>query len=531
TQFGGIRPRLMVVSACRTAEPYQLLASLAGGLVQCEFPAVLGWGGSVKDVAATRFASHLYTLLAKRKSLEEAVAEARQLLANDPNPDIRADWHMARLYFGAEGGGPVCTGRRRRHWHDANRADKAYLDQKGKQIPVASRSEFVGRRRPLQTVRRNLDERRPTVVHGLGQHGKSSLAARVASRYPSHDPVVVYMDYTPRGVLQAILSTTSVAGYDGAVEATNMITGVLTQADNPEVFGQTLSRLLDGPLGELQTANGKAVQRPIFLMIDDFERALVDPKPGEMHHVRPELAPGLAKVFRAFADGEHNCHLLVTSRFPFTCVADGEDAADKLSFFHLTDMSDGDFLRQARNLAATGVDLAQKHARGTLSPEALLALEQARIAELCNIIPLVFGSPRLMSYAANLRAGSEAAFQAFCRAAEEYRAKGTTVDQGLLKVLEHIAIGKLLALLDGDERELLRRSCVVNIPVPAGVFEHLHLQFASNPTAAKSSALRLLNLGLWNRYENALNPRLGHDHALIDPLVRPLVDPPEGAAR
>ena len=45
-----------------------------------------------------------------------------------------------------------------------------------------------------------------------------------------------------------------------------------------------------------------------------------------------------------------------------------------------------------------------------------------------------------------------------------------------------------------------------------------------NPQLTEESASRLFGMGLWNRFENRLNHRPGHDHALIDPLVRPLLD-------
>lgn len=91
--------------------------------------------------------------------------------------------------------------------------------------------------------------------------------------------------------------------------------------------------------------------------------------------------------------------------------------------------------------------------------------------------------------------------------------------------LERIAIDRLLGLLSADERELLRRSCLFRIPVPLAVMGHLHPQHTADPRQAEAATARLCGLGVLNRFENPLNFRVGHDHALVDPMVRPKLDP------
>ncbi len=61
-------------------------------------------------------------------------------------------------------------------------------------MPVASAAEFVGRRRQAQRILRAFREREGAgvLIHGIGSHGKSSLAARIANRMPGHDTVVIY---------------------------------------------------------------------------------------------------------------------------------------------------------------------------------------------------------------------------------------------------------------------------------------------------------------------------------------------------
>ena len=182
------RPRLLTLSACETAQADEVIGSAARSLVRRSVPAVLGWGGSVHDDQATIFAAALYKSLAERQSLEHAVAWARfqlhvQMARRQSPTDYRNDWHMARLFVGPKGGGVLAEGGPTRF--RAISATKEFLDAKGdRKVSVATEFEFVGRRRPLQTVLREFYQpaRHGLLIHGVGRLGKSSLAARVAHR-------------------------------------------------------------------------------------------------------------------------------------------------------------------------------------------------------------------------------------------------------------------------------------------------------------------------------------------------------------
>lgn len=522
-QFGDFRPRLLFLSGCTTAEADRLLGSLAGDLAGRGFPAVVGWGGKVRDLAATRFAAVLYQRLAARDSLESAVAQARKKLARHQDENVESEWHKARLFLGSQGGGRITQGSRRRHWHDADRADQEFLDKVNKTIPVASRHEFVGRRRPVQEVLRRLRAHQPTVIHGLGQHGKSSLANRIASRFPSHDPVVVFNDYTPAGILRAIRVVLANEGHDGAVKAQRIIDDEIGRLDgSPGAFAMVLGRLLKGPLRELHTEKGGVEQRPILMVVDDFERAL-EPTPGGLHRVKPELAPGIAALITAFANREHDSLLLFTSRFRFTCIVDGRDATGRLEFYQLPNMSDAELQRQTLQLARQKIADQLKSTPG-LNPDQVNQRERALFDELVGVIRLAFGSPSLMSRIARLLAQSVDRFNVFKKAAQDYVTHGITNDQELLDFLEYVAIDQLLKLLAADERELLRRSTLFQIPVPVAVLALLHPRHHADAAAANAAVERLFALGLLNRFENPIDFRRGHDHALVDPLVRPKLE-------
>ncbi len=152
--FGEHLPRLIFLSACHSAdEPGKPKDAndpappLSTGLVQAGFPAVLGWGGSVLDTDATRFAKEFYGQLARGARPDLGAAYARRMvLAKDGCPG--RDWHLARLYLGPDGGGAICApGAPRRGSVIADRGHQEILQTRlaseageaGHRLSVASR--------------------------------------------------------------------------------------------------------------------------------------------------------------------------------------------------------------------------------------------------------------------------------------------------------------------------------------------------------------------------------------------------------
>ena len=327
-------PRLLFVSACLTAtgadasghlppgdgrkgEPGPgtggggLVAhSLATALVAAGVPAVIGWDGSVDDRAATAFAERLYRGLADRADLAVAVGDARRVLLESQDPAVRADWHLARLWLGPAGGGPLVAGTRKRSLVTATHGTKTFLDRK-QQVPVAAAEMFVGRRPELQQALRALrsGERAGVLLHGQGRLGKSSLAARIADRCPEFAVAVVFGDYAALAILDAVA-----AAVRANPAARQLIEARLPQVrQRPEAVEAVLIDLLAGPCAQA----GEDGQRPLLLVIDDLEQILVA-DPAGPHRVAPDQAPVLAAVLRAFDPAETDSRLLVTSRFTFT---------------------------------------------------------------------------------------------------------------------------------------------------------------------------------------------------------------------
>ncbi|HME27708.1 MAG TPA: CHAT domain-containing protein [Acetobacteraceae bacterium] len=187
------RPRLVFLSACHTGEGDETVDSLASSLIRVGFPTVLGWADAVSDRDASAFAAAFYARAAQPRTTVQATwAAARYDLLRQQRPPVH--WHLARLFLGRTGGGALSAGTAARQRDDPDAGRKGVLDAPGRQIDVASRFEFVGRRRQVQAIQRAFRHKTHAgaVILGLGRQGKSSLAARVIDRHPELMPVVLF---------------------------------------------------------------------------------------------------------------------------------------------------------------------------------------------------------------------------------------------------------------------------------------------------------------------------------------------------
>ena len=511
-----IKPRLLFVSACLTAtgadasrdlpsgdghkgEPGpgtggRLVAhSLATALVAAGMPAVIGWDGSVGDRAATAFADRLYRGLADRADVAVAVGDARRELLKSQDPALRADWHLARLWLGPAGGGPLVAGSRKRSLVTATHGTKTFLDRK-QLVPVAAAGMFVGRRPELQQSLRALrsGQRAGVQLHGQGRLGKSSLAARIADRCPDLAVAVVFGDYGALAILDA-----AAAAVRANPAARDLIELRLPEVrQRPEAIEAVLVDLLAGPLAQA----GEAGQRPLLLIIDDLEQILMA-DPAGPHRVAGEHARVLAAVLRAFDPAETDSRLLVTSRFTFTL----NELEARLEAVPLRPLSPvAQHKLQRRQQAVTPVDrLAER------SGLARRALEASRgnpgLQDLIGL-RLVYGEHVRLERAEAAVAGMEA-----------YLGQGELpADAEVRAFLENLALDTLLQEAGRSDVALLRAAILFALPVPESVIEVLAGQLGG-------STARLRGLGLLIPYPDLYNP--SHAALAAYPLAAGRVEP------
>jgi hypothetical protein len=291
--------------------------SLATALLRAGLPAVLGWDGSVADRAATAFAAALYRRLAEQTGLALAVAAARAALLDGERGGPWPDWHLARLWLGDRGEAeqPFVQGRRKRSLLPADHVQKELL---GKDVPVAAHGYFVGRRRELQRALAALSgaEYNGVLITGMGRLGKSSLAARIVNRLRDQRSVAVLHGRFGIALLLERL-TRALEDQPAAAQLLAQQSAAVQQAlpagDAAALpaLRQLLLNLLGGPCQQRTHAD-----RPLLLVLDDFEQLLVDG--AAPRRVDAEHAGLVRLLLELFDPNRGDSRLLITSRYPFT---------------------------------------------------------------------------------------------------------------------------------------------------------------------------------------------------------------------
>lgn len=502
-------PRLLFLSACETAESHAVLDSLAQSLVRSGAQAVLGWAAPVMDHEAALFASLLLRKLSEGLDLAQAFGSARLELAEHESlpesPDgspAAQDWHLARLYFSAQGGGVLAKAGGPQRLSGRGQAAKAFLDVKDQKVPVAGELEFVGRRNYVQKIlrefRANRAERQAGVfIHGIGRQGKSSLAARVARRMEhTHEALVLFGRYDAAAILSTFRERL------GTAEVTTLVNDWLPRVEEDAAqLLPALTSLLEGPC-----CQKKPGRFPVLFIVDDFEQMLVAQENGP-HRLRPELAPSIRSLLQAFQTAETDSRLLFTCRFEFTLPdRSGAEMTDHLLKVPLHGMSERE---------------SQKQAIAKLRQQTALTRRQQQN------LPDLFNRLNRIRSAAQGNAGLQDLLQSLCLddpptcdtcldQMEVYAQTGELPEEDQMRhFLEKLAIEALICLLSDPARELLRASTLFHLPVPVAVMQKIAEALDTNEHAIA----RLLALGLWESYTDL------HDHQeralAVNALVRP----------
>ncbi len=467
--------------------------SLATALVAAGVPAVIGWDGSVDDRAATVFAQQLYRGLADRVDMAVAVGRARRALLESEDTAVRSDWHLARLWLGPSGGGPVATGRVKRSLVTARRGTKTFLDNK-RQVPVAAAQMFVGRRPQLQRSLRALrsGDRAGVLLHGQGRLGKSSLAARIADRCPDYAVAVVFGDYGAMAILGAVA-----AAVRANPAARQLIDSRLAEVrQRPEAIGAVLVDLLTGPLAQAGDDGGK----PLLLIIDDLEQILVADPDGP-RKVAPDYAGVLAGVLRAFDPAETDSRLVVTSRFTFTLGG----LEDQLEPVQLPPLSEVAQVKLQRRQQALTPPERQAERAGLADRAVAVSRGNPGLQDLIGL-RLVYGEQVALDRA-----------EAAVNGMEAYLRQGDLPpDAAVRAFLENLALDSLVDEAGPSGLALLRAATLFDLPVPEVVIAVL-------ARLVGGSADRLRGLGLLEPYQDL------HDPAQLalaaDPLAAGRIDP------
>mgnify|MGYP000441951378 CR=1 FL=1 len=446
---------LCVVSACQTAKP-TALGSMVRDLVGRRIPAVLGWAASVADREATQLAAHLYGRLARGESSGEALRGAVQDHL-DATADSR-DWHLPRLYLGPTAPlGAVCSPKGPARFGKLV-SRKRYFGR-NRNVPVADPDQFVGRRRDLQRCLRALrgQDHTGVLLHGVGQLGKSSLAARLGDRLTTGAvPFKLAVchgakELDARSILEAV---------NGAIHDPDWRQRYQSQWQSPE-----------GALNVLDDALREAAStHPLLLVLDDLEQVL----DAKQSPVVPQAAfkPTLEAVLAAFDEGQDS-RVLLTSRYDF----------------HLA-----------------GLEFIHRESLGGLKAEAGMRLGQGEglardLRDRC--LEAGRGNPGLTTRLFQLANGApETAKEVLGRLEAHDRERET--ERSVLAFYEHVALEALLGLLSDEEQTVARLAGVVAVPIPVACVDAMARALAVD--GAEDKVARLLALGVLEGHADPVHP-------------------------
>ena len=472
---------LVFLSACSTDLSLHDLdiftESYLHGVVALGIPATIGWAGPIQDEDASLFAAAFYKALSKGADLQLCVAQARRELfeSNLSKANRNQNWHLARLFVHSQRCPATYIMSEVYTQHDIQKPHKTFLDARGARSPVASPEYFVGRRRQLQFCLREFDNQNTSgiLIHGVGQQGKSSLAARLALRLSQdHEILVIYGVFT----IQSFLDSLSKVYPSSFMDIYNDVVQHLKIY--PDSFLHCLPQLLR-PLP------------PILIIIDDLEQVLQAPSDWQL---RPKLRDDLPEarlclqaLLSYFKKDRGSHKLIITSRYRF----------------ELTDQYANSLTKELAELSLSGLETyeAEKQIRsrmgGYVPPG--FPIQRLIIASAQNpgILDLLIGlwQQGLTSKIALVQA-EEALSQM-----ELFLHGGKIPNQDdLQSYLEKIAVEALLEILTDEEKRWLQYSLLFRYyPIPESVFLHIGEAFQL------TSYERIKDLGLWAQFTDPVN--------------------------
>jgi tetratricopeptide (TPR) repeat protein len=469
-------PQLIFLSGCRTGQGGKLGAvpSLAEGLLKLGAKAVLGWGQTVLDTDATAAAAALYGELAAGYEVTEALSRTYQALIGQQ----ARDWHLLRLYVGRALPGQLVTTLRTPGRKRAPKPSvvEQFLDVDTKQVKVASRGSFVGRRRQLQSCLRalknppsppyqggntgktppyqggNIGKTLPyqggniggvgVLIHGMGGLGKSTLAARLCDRLPEFERIV----------------------WVGRMDEASLVKRLTEKLRSKELRQvlQSFDDELKFRLRDVFERLEEEAAQPFLLVLDDFE-ANLEPR-NDGYVLQPEAAMVLEALLWAIGETYARHRLILTCRYDFESEwlqefykqpmerlrgADEEKKCNRLSAFAVNSLVDEALQLQARRLADGNPRLLE-----WLDKVLLLDLEPP---------PVPLGKGEARDFSPLDKGGWGGSQQGEKNIVAEILAR---LEMNPVELREQVLAKALLEQIDPTLEEILRRGLVYELPVP-----------------------------------------------------------------
>ncbi|MDZ7950051.1 tetratricopeptide repeat protein [Nostoc sp. DedQUE09] len=475
--FHGRWPRVTFLSGCHTGQvPNKgTVPSMAQALVKAGAGIVLGWARPVYDRTGIVAAQALYQALATGATVEEAVKAAQQEMIDKEC----TDWYLLRMYRDtrpiAELVTPLRTKNREKLKFTA--PEQEFLDENNL-VKVASRFEFVGRRRPLQRCLRALRETSDQIgvfIAGMGGLGKSTLAARLCTR------VQTQRDNFARVVLIGPLDEWGLL---------NKLSNKFERfADVPALLNEPKVSL-KGRLQNFFAAIEKEHNQPLLLVLDDFEQNIptANIEDGSLW-MTADAYEILGAICAALAENGGESRLIVTCRY----LKSDTLPPHRLHLEHLEQMSSSDIDKICFPL--------DKEVRQQLRTQ--------------QIIHIADGNPRLLKWLLEV-------IQQPGLAADELLNRLEETEQ---KFREDILAQTLLDALEPEEQKFLARLSVFHLPVTEEIVRAISTA-GGLAVLGKLTSLSLVESAITHPNQPA-NYRVT---TILEPLLEPLLSEEEWQA-
>jgi CHAT domain-containing protein len=469
-------PRVIFLSGCHTGQLADggTVPSMAQALVKAGADVVLGWARPVYDTTGITAAEALYEALATGATVEEAVISTHQKMLEKERPD----GHLLRIYRDTRQIQGLVTPLRTkgREKLKFKAPETEFLDENNI-VKVASRGDFVGRRKALQGCLRALRETSDEIgvfIAGMGGLGKSSLAARLCTRVQSQ------RENFERVVLIGVVDEVGII--NKLANKYQRYAGVPALLNEP---GISLQGRLQNFFEAVETQHGK----PLLLVLDDFEQNIppANVEDGSLR-MTGEAYRVLEAICTALAENQAESRLIVTCRYL------REDTLPPHNL-HL------------ESLAAMGKADIDKIVRD-LEGEAKEKLRQQRIIKIAD------GNPRLLKWLLDV-------VQQPGIAGDELLTRLEAVE---LKFRENILAQTLLSGLEDQEKKFLARLSVFRLPVTEDIVRDVAFSHEIVETQNIASLHRLVGLSLVESATvYATQQREYRVTTILEPLLQPIL--------